>query len=348
MWSVRLQRRLGDPALDPAANLTHLRSAGLTSTRPPPRPPTPPNAPTQQAHLAFPRSAGLFTGVIMESGSSRYSSQLTQAEADANYNAFAAAHGCAGLACLRAVPAFELGAVAGSFRWTMTVDGVELPDRLASLFATGRFQTDVPVLIGNNEDEWPTPASPNMTEAEYQALVLSNYGVTNGTLLLEVYPASDYASPWLAYQQLGTDGSMTCTAIRNARWMSAFTRVHAYYFTYTGGLTARVAPIFGAFHGSELPFVFNLEAIFVVDDDHTVASHFVAYWTNFARTGDPNVGNRAVPLQWPAYQAEAPGNQHLLIQPSVDLRADLKQTQCAVWDSFEPFSLESVFGPPAW
>ena len=272
----------------------------------------------------------------MESGASDYGfSQLYQDEADANYDGFAAAQGCATLACLRAIPAFDLGRRVdlGQFRWQPTVDGVELLDGISNLITSGRF-TRVPVIIGSNEDEIPAVAPRNLSEDAFRAIVLAAYGPVDGNRLLAVYPTVDYASPWFAFQQLITDGIFTCVVTRNAKWMAPYTNIYAYYFTHTTGLGQQVAPSLGAFHGTELPFVFNFERMFRIPDDFTVARHFVSFWTNFARSGDPNVGTQAVPLQWPLYAPTGPNNAHVIFQPTPALRIGLKQDQCAVWDSF--------------
>jgi para-nitrobenzyl esterase len=249
-----------------------------------------------------------------------------------------AAHGCASLACLRAVPALNLTRVDGGFTWAMTADGVELPDRLGALFQRGQF-TRVPVLAGSNEDEVPALAPRNLTEERYQAVVLASYGLQDGTRLLSVYPASDYASPWFAFQQLLSDSVFTCPVRRNARWMAPYTAMRMYYFTYTGGLTERIAPSLGAFHGSELPFVFNFPPLVVNDNDAVVARHFVHYWTNLAHTADPNTGPRSVGLPWPVYTPATGTDSYLLLQPALGLRRALKQAQCDVWDTIQPSAI---------
>jgi para-nitrobenzyl esterase len=292
-----------------------------------------------QGHLAFPGSAGLFHAAVMESGASYPGlTDVSQAEADDNYARFVAAHGCASLACLRAVPALNLTRVDGGFTWAMTADGVELPDRLGALFQRGQF-TRVPVLAGSNEDEVPALAPRNLTEERYQAVVLASYGLQDGTRLLSVYPASDYASPWFAFQQLLSDSVFTCPVRRNARWMAPYTAMRMYYFTYTGGLTERIAPSLGAFHGSELPFVFNFPPLVVNDNDAVVARHFVHYWTNLAHTADPNTGPRSVGLPWPVYTPATGTDSYLLLQPALGLRRALKQAQCDVWDTIQPSAI---------
>lgn len=52
----------------------------------------------------------------------------------------------------------------------------------------------------------------------------------------------------------------------------------------------------GAFHGSEVPFVFYDE-FELVGDERMLSANMVQYWANFAHAGNPNV---AIPSQSPA------------------------------------------------
>jgi para-nitrobenzyl esterase len=294
-----------------------------------------------QYHLVFPRSAGLFHAAIMESGASHYRlSQVSQAEAHATYDSLAAALGCATLACLRAIPAKDLGqrVALTDYRWMATVDGVELRGRVVDLVQAGAF-TRVPVLIGSNEDEMPAIAPRRLSEAAYRSLVARIFGPTNAARLLPVYPVDAYASPWFALQQVLTDGMFTCITRRNALWMAAYTPVYTYYFTHTLGVVEQYAPSLGAFHTTELPFVFRVARLFRTADDATVADHLGAYWTHFAATGDPNTGPSTdphrVPLAWPVFSSNATTATHLVLQAQPALRTALKATECAVWDDIQ-------------
>nr|XP_014971949.2 bile salt-activated lipase isoform X2 [Macaca mulatta] len=63
----------------------------------------------------------------------------------------------------------------------------------------------------------------------------------------------------------------------------------------------------GADHADDIQYVFGKP--FATPSgyrpqDRTVSKAMIAYWTNFAKTGDPNMGHSAVPTQWEPYTSE--------------------------------------------
>ncbi|KAK1334020.1 hypothetical protein QTO34_005019 [Cnephaeus nilssonii] len=91
----------------------------------------------------------------------------------------------------------------------------------------------------------------------------------------------------------------------------------------------------GADHVDELPYVFGkpfANPLIYRAQDRTVSQAMIAYWTNFARTGDPNKGHSAVPTQWDPYTQE--NGNYLEINKKMDgqsLKQHLRSSYLQYW-----------------
>jgi|SRR5580658_75756 para-nitrobenzyl esterase len=277
------------------------------------------------AQLASPLAAGMFGGAISESGSylefQNYFSYLpTLSQAEAAGAEVADSVGCSSqkAACLRAVPAATLVAIEPSPVYPI-VDGTLLTQTITAAFVSGEFNR-VPVISGTNHDEWRLfvaedydfQGNPILTSAEYDSAVAALWGSTLGPVVLELYPYSIYPSGGVALGTSGTDGIFSCPARNADQALSQFVTTFTYEFndenappsqSYFGGLLT--FPL-GAYHTSELQYLFkgaNFFGLPVAELSHQqmlLSDAMVSYWTQFAKTGNPN--SSAEPV-WSPYSA---------------------------------------------
>ncbi|NXF76757.1 CEL lipase, partial [Sclerurus mexicanus] len=93
----------------------------------------------------------------------------------------------------------------------------------------------------------------------------------------------------------------------------------------------------GADHADDLQYVFGkpfATPLGYLPKHRTVSKAMIAYWTNFARTGDPNKGNSDVPVSWPAYSNK--GKFYLDINNKMNknsVKQDLRSRFVTFWNS---------------
>jgi para-nitrobenzyl esterase len=294
-------------------------------------------------HLASPLSKGLFSHVMIESGWAPLGyAALPQATADSQGATFATAVGCtdAGtlLSCMRAKSAADVLSVVYSgssldptsiVTWFPVIDGYAIPVDPIHAIVSGSF-SKVPTLLGNNADEGRLFLflDPPTSQSEYLAYEEAQYP-GHGSAIVAEYPVSSYAGSYFdAASAVLTDSQFVCpartvaraiTATGTANWRYDFT--HAIDFI-VGGL--------GAFHGSELLFVFgnSLDGSRLQPDELPLSKAMMGYWGTMASSGNPNGAGR---FAWPNYQMST--------EPEIDLDlmestvTELESSQCDFWDS---------------
>ncbi|NXD25877.1 CEL lipase, partial [Spelaeornis formosus] len=93
----------------------------------------------------------------------------------------------------------------------------------------------------------------------------------------------------------------------------------------------------GADHADDLQYVFGkpfATPLGYLPKHRTVSKAMIAYWTNFARTGDPNKGHSDVPVSWPAYTNK--GKYYLDINNKMNknsVKQDLRSRFVTFWNS---------------
>lgn len=239
--------------------------------------------------MASPAAKGLFARAIVASGGGR-DDWPTLAQAQAKGEVFGTRAGAADAAALRALPADKvLGSVAlmskeeDRYSGPMT-DGAIVPAGADAIFAEGK-QARIPYVIGSNDDEL------GFIPAPFRAMVNGPVEKELGSSAAAVKAA--YASEDEANRRLGGDAIFAEPALAFGLSQA---RAGAPTFLYRFGYVAegQRKPGLGAVHASDVAFQFGNLPADAGAADRAAAKQLGDYWTNFAKTGDPNGGGLPV------------------------------------------------------
>lgn len=193
-------------------------------------------------------------------------------------------------AMLRASPIYG----ESSFQWAVALrfkpitDGWVIVEEPVATFRKGLVTT--PFIIGTDSDEGRSlAANAGKTVATYRDFVLERFP-GRGDRILSWYPASTDAEVQHQLERIMTDFDFDAAArLAAASSPSAW----AYRFSYP-------SPGYGmgAFHGSELFYVFRSVHIPPDGSSERVSDAVMELWTGFARTGVPGQGTG---FEWPRH-----------------------------------------------
>ena len=302
------------------------------------------------AQLVSPGAAGLFQRAITESGPCTLPS-IPLAAAESEGAQLGPKLGCpAGpgqLACMRAKPAaqvieamppdpsFLFGQGAA---WDPVADGVVLPRDPVAALEAGRFHR-VPVIVGANRDEGRlfvalhyNAVGANLTDAQWAGAVDAYFGPTLGPKVQAEYPLADYPDAGAAFGQAIGDAVLACPAVESAAILSKYVPVYEYEFEQTPNPFVLPTPgiDLGAFHSSELPYVFDgpVESsghFTFTPAQQRLATEVSGAWARFAATGSPSGGG----LVWP--RLAAPGGPYLVLNTPTSVASNMLGAKCAFW-----------------
>uniref|UniRef100_A0A673CN51 Carboxylic ester hydrolase n=2 Tax=Sphaeramia orbicularis TaxID=375764 RepID=A0A673CN51_9TELE len=205
------------------------------------------------------------------------------------------------------------------------VDGDFLPDQPANLFHNA---AEIDYLLGVNNMDGHLFTSQDIpsigqkdreTPVEDLKRLLAAYTKEKGQAAVDVAFA-EYSSDWGSQPSqdtikktavdIGTD-YIFLVPVQTAVYLHATTatsgRTYSYLLSEPSLMAGPGKPYHdwvGADHADDLQYVFGkpFTTPKAYGDRHRdLSRHMIAYWTNFARTGDPNTGHMEVPVTWPEF-----------------------------------------------
>jgi para-nitrobenzyl esterase len=265
-------------------------------------------------HLVSPKSAGLFNKAIVESASlwfgdfAPFYNGLSVDDAEAIGRSAAKLMGCpegSGTACMRSASAEMVASVIKqlpTYAFGVVLEGTIITEQTRDAIVAGRFKR-VPIINGTNHDEWTwveglreNAAGHPLNEGEMKARLKETFGDA-AEKIAPHYPVSAFdGSAGAAVARAVTDGLFVCPLLGANRTLANFTNVWGYEFNDTNApYPFRSASFpYGAAHTLEMRYIFK-DYIGAVGNlrplspyQRALSSDMVSYWTNFAKTGNPN------------------------------------------------------------
>jgi para-nitrobenzyl esterase len=203
------------------------------------------------------------------------------------------------------------------------IDGRVIPEDVSVLFAKGEI-ANVSYIAGSNSNE--ASLAPLIGSDLMKGL--SKFGDALPKVRA-IYEADGPLKDEEFARQVFGDALFTSAAQALAEFVARNGEpAHVYHFAYIADHYR--GKMIGVNHGGEIPFVFGFRGLgflgnFASDRDRSIVAQTQAYWTNFAKTGDPN--GAGLPA-WLAFSAAS--QQTLVIDDTTKAMTDFRKGQVGV------------------
>ena len=286
--------------------------------------------------MVSPPAAGLFHRAISESGVGVHvhthlkKPGSTPFSAESRGEAFAESVGAADLAVLRKMDADSLVQAATTFPGVTgpIIDGYALAEHPGQSFREARAHP-VPFMLGSNGEEgtalyWGSPMAeipPPVDSAEKYRAAIGQVFAADADRVLALYPAANDEEMLASSKDLLGDSLFGAQAHYVARHLALAGRPPYLYF-FSRKPAGKAGEILGAFHASEISYVFGVSVLgTLTEDDLKMSDTMMDYWVQFARTRDPNSADRP---RWTPFDVEQ--NQYMEFGRTAAM-ADVSRTE---------------------
>ncbi|NQU16950.1 MAG: carboxylesterase family protein [Candidatus Saganbacteria bacterium] len=223
---------------------------------------------------------------------------------------------------------FSLGPISRGMKFGPVFDGFTIPGDPKKLFAEGK-QGDLQILIGSNTDEGNLFYK-KMSLKEYKGWIKSRFKGFDDEVFA-MFPAKDDQDVREAFNKLLT-AAMFSEPARFAVRCGEKNKTKNYLYKFTRVPNTAMAKKMGSYHSVELPYVFgHLKKEQGYNDYDIKLSNIVRkYWTNFAKSGNPN--GRRLPY-WPEYKRKT--DQNLELGSKIRIKKNLLKKECDLIDRLD-------------